>query len=393
MTTSGGEKKSHALGRLKPVFGVVVLALVAYFVPWSDRVTWTKAGVSQSVVGSIRGEWKSDEIDFAPKDSDAPLAAELVPYQIERGWVHVKRASGFEWRPGLLRVFKDLDASGLAKAFGCLCIGIGFTVLRWWRLLAAAGCRMTLFATGRLTLLGMFFNIVVPGLTGGDLIKAVLVARENPGRKTEAVISVFVDRIIGILALAALAAVVIAISGDRFEAIRWPVIASLGAGVLGIVVYVNGPLRRLIRLDRLLAKLPASGALQKIDEAVLVYSKRPLDVALAVLFSIGNHLIGTFGVLSLGRAFGDTLPSLDYFAAVPVANIASALPISPGGWGVGEAVYGSLWVMLGGTAALGIAVSVTYRLLLLSFGMLGGLFLLFPGGKVDLVEVEREASA
>jgi hypothetical protein len=48
--------------------------------------------------------------------------------------------------------------------------------------------------------------------------------------------------------------------------------------------------------------------------------------------------------------------------------------------------------MLGGSASLGIAISVTFRLLLLSFGLVGGLFLLAPGGRVDLDEVERESA-
>ena len=114
-------------------------------------------------------------------------------------------------------------------------------------------------------------------------------------------------------------------------------------------------------------------------------------LAQAVGLSLLNHLCTIAAVLTLGRAFGDRLPAIYYFAVVPVASIVSGLPIAPGGWGVGEAAYGALFLMLGGSASLGIAMSITYRLLQLTFGLFGGLFLLAPGGKLDLQEVKREA--
>jgi hypothetical protein len=43
--------------------------------------------------------------------------------------------------------------------------------------------------------------------------------------------------------------------------------------------------------------------------------------------------------------------------------------------------------MMGAEAALGVAVSVTYRLCSVALGLFGGLFLLAPGGR----EVRREA--
>ncbi|MCK6446211.1 MAG: flippase-like domain-containing protein [Planctomycetes bacterium] len=391
------KKKPRWLPFVQVVVGLGLLALVAWFVPWRDRLIVTAGGEKTSFDGTIEGEWKAEAIDFVVADPEVARAAlngPLAGAENGRGGLHVARSESVDWRPGLLRVFRELDAKGLALAFACLCCGLTFTVLRWWRLLVAAGCRATPFQSLRLTLLGMFFNIVVPGLTGGDVIKAVLVARENPGKKTAAVISVFVDRIIGILVLAGIAAVVIVASGNpKFDALRLPVIAATVAGVGGALVYVNGTLRRALGVDRLLAKLPGGALLANVDEAIVVYSRHPWEMLGALALSIGNHLSVVLGVLAIGRAFGDTVRTLDYFVAVPVANIATALPLSPGGWGFGEAVFGTLWELFGGSASLGIATSVTFRLLLLAFGLVGGLFLLVPGGKVDLAQVEREAQA
>jgi uncharacterized membrane protein YbhN (UPF0104 family) len=386
--------KPRWLPILQIVVGLGLMAVVAYFVPWRDRLIVGQGPEKVSFDGAIEGDWKADTVDFALNEPPTEWPAPLAGLANASGGVRVSRGPAVDWRPGLLRVFRELDAKGLALAFACLCCGLTFTVLRWWRLLIAAGCRARPFQSLRLTLLGMFFNIVVPGLTGGDVIKAVLVARENPGKKTEAVISVFVDRIIGILVLAGIAAVVIVASGNpAFDPIRAPVIGATIAGVGGALVYVNGSLRRWIGLDRVLAKLPGGALFAKVDSAVVVYAKHPWELLGALVCSIGNHLCVVLGVLAIGRAFGDTVRALDYFVAVPVANIATALPLSPGGWGLGEAVFGTLWEMPGGSASLGIATSVTFRLLLLSFGLIGGLFLLVPGGRVDLAQVEREAEA
>lgn len=378
-------------GALKVALGLALLALVAWFVPWRDRLTYASGGDETTFTGEIHGDWKAERIRFALSDPAVALPQALAAARAGDGELALKRGDGVDWKPGLVRVFADMEPRGLAVAFGWLCVGLACTVLRWRALLGAVGCPTSVFTTLRLTLLGMFFNIVVPGLTGGDLVKAILVAREHRGHKTEAVVSVFVDRLIGILVLAALAAVVIVISGDTFRVIRLPVLVSLLAAVVAVILYVNRPLRSALRIDRLIAKLPMAGLFQKIDEALLVYSRRPGVIAFAVLLSVANHLSVIAAVLAVGRAFGDTLPASYYFALVPIANIVSALPIAPGGWGVGEATFGALWQMMEGSASLGIAISITFRLLLLAFGLSGGLFLLAPGGKVDLESVEREA--
>jgi uncharacterized protein (TIRG00374 family) len=241
----------------------------------------------------------------------------------------------------------------------------------------------------RLTFLGFFFNIVIPGLTGGDVIKAVLVAREHPERKAGAIVSVAVDRLIGVFILATLGAAVILSLGDTFAAIRTPVLVCVGAGLVGATVYFSSTLRRLVRFDALVAKLPLGGVIKQLDEAVLIYRKHPVDLALALFFSVVNHFVVFGAILVIAQAFGEqSLSPYEMFAAVSVGNIVSALPVAPGGWGVGEAVFGYLFEMLGSSAAIGVATSVTFRLLLMAVGLLGGLFLLLPGAKAEVGDVE-----
>ena len=54
-------------------------------------------------------------------------------------------------------------------------------------------------------------NVELPGSTGGDVVKAWYAARQAPSRRTAAVMSVIVDRIVGLLALIMLGGVMASI--------------------------------------------------------------------------------------------------------------------------------------------------------------------------------------
>jgi uncharacterized protein (TIRG00374 family) len=263
-------------------------------------------------------------------------------------------------------------------------------ITRWQRLLGVAGCPTSWYDAARLTLLGMFFNLVVPGLTGGDVVKGVIAAKENPGRRADALVSVVVDRLIGLAVLVVLGATVLLVAGQGFAALRLPLFAFLGAGVAAVLLYASPLLRRTLRIDALLARMPFGDQLAALDRAALLYLRQPWELAVAAVLSLCNHVLIVLGVAALGSAFGATGVGLsDYLVVVPVANVVSALPVAPGGWGLGEYSFRFLFEMIGASGALGVAVSVTFRLCQLLYGLQGGLFLLLPGTKAAV----REAAA
>ena len=80
----------------------------------------------------------------------------------------------------------------------------------------------------------------------------------------------------------------------------------------------------------------------------------------------------------------------DYFVLVPVANLISAVPLAPGGWGVGELAFQGLFRMIHASPAMGVAVSVTFRLSQLAIGLLGGVFLLLPRSRSELRKARED---
>lgn len=365
--------------------------------PWRDQLLVpVPDGEPVPVPGEILGDWKAAAVVFRPDPEaslpDAPAAAPLVAARTSgTGELRVERAAdegGYDWRPSMPRAFRDMERAGLVQAILLFTLSLGIAITRWWRLLAVAGCPTRWVDAARLTFLGMFFNLVVPGLTGGDLVKGVIAAKENPGRRADALVSVAVDRLIGLGVLVALGAAVLLVSGEAFAELRRPVLAFLGIGVAAALLYANPHLRRWLGIERLLARLPFGDRLGALDRAALLYFRHPLELLFAGGLSLANHVVIVLGVAALGDAFGvQDVRLANYFVLVPVANVVSSIPAAPGGWGLGEYVYQVLFEMIGASGALGVAVSVTFRLCQMLFGLVGGLFLLLPSVKREVREV------
>lgn len=407
--------RPHTLRRwLQPLFGIAILGLVMWFLPWRDVVVLSAPAPSEAkveLIGAFDGDWKSDAtaFDVAP-DGRPSTWPEWLPQNLPRlelvlaGDVETNKSwsvvgisgVGVQIKPGMPRVFKSVEIGGLVWALGCFLTALLFAITRWWRLLRVAGCQVRWWAAFRLSYLGLFFNLVMPGLTGGDVVKAVLAVRENPGKRPDALVSVVVDRLMGMFALAFLASVVILVA-DSFAELRPIVPPIMVVMLVGGLVYTSRRVRKLLRFDALLDRLPMGERLKSLDAAVVAYRRRPLELVLAFGLSMGNHFLAVVGVMGLGAAFG--VPSgliglVDYLAIVPVANMLSSIPITPGGWGVGEAAYGYLFQMAGVAASLGVAVSVGFRLCQMLIGFAGGLYLLKPGASATaregLVEAEGD---
>ena len=388
-TTAPPKARKPWLAALKLAFAIAIVALVVRVVPWQDELRYKSATEKRVFHGVIEGEWKAERVRFRLADDAVGAALPGEWTEVEPGAVvEVARSATTTWQPGMPRVFHDVESSGLAIALGLATLGVLATAARWWRLLGAAGCPSSLYDATRLSFIGFFFNIVVPGLTGGDLVKAVMIARSHPERRAAAAMSVLVDRLIGVLVLASMGAFAIVLQDDTFPFPRAPIYLGLAAAALAIPAYLSTAVRRAIGFDRLVERLPGSKLIRKLDEAITVYSRAPREFLLALVFSIVNQCCVMAALVVLGHSFGDTtLRVIDYVVVGAVGNLASAVPLTPGGVGVTEMLYGQMTAALGGTFSVGFAVSIAWRLCMIGIGLAGGLFVLAPGGRMS--EAER----
>jgi len=290
------------------------------------------------------------------------------------------------------------DGYVLAASFGCFMVPTFIMAFRWWYLLRVQDIRISYVEAVRLTYLGLFFSYVVPGTVSGDLVKAYYVCKHTD-RKAAALLSIFVDRAVGLLEFALLPSVVMAgmvlagVRTERFALAKWIVPAAFAVVASSLAVVLSPRLRRLLRLKRILSRLPIQRHLTVAARAADVYRRRwgALLKALALTFCGQGAFITA--VLVAGSTLAPHVPWYQYYLYIPLFFIIAAVPISPGGLGVMEALYVAFFVSAKTTAPEALALALTARLFPLVCSTPGIVFALTGPKLPDRAELAAELEA
>lgn len=267
------------------------------------------------------------------------------------------------------------------------------TTFRWQLLLRPVGLRLGFLRVLHFNYLGLFFNNFLIGLTGGDLVKAILISR-GTDRRAAAALTVFVDRLIGLVVLAGIAGVAcFARLGNRdflvAAAIVW---GFLGSFALFCLVYFNRRLRAAQWIRRLRRALPGRGILIELDEAGRAYRGQWAILTGAVLLSIAGHAASIAGAFLLARALGATVALVDVLIYFPVVMMIASVPISIGTWGVGEAAFVGFFRKVGMPETTAVGLSLLVRLSQMIWTLPGGILLAIdPAERKAVKEAEKEA--
>jgi hypothetical protein len=250
-------------------------------------------------------------------------------------------------------------------------------------------------------MVGNFYNTFLPGSTGGDVLKAVYVARLTPHR-TRAVVSVLSDRIIGMLGLVILGGTMSAYeycdlavhgaSGDpvarRCQQVTLASCAILAVIFVGFYIIFHPNLRR--RLTPLIARLPAQKHVQHILDVMEIYHSRPGLIAWALAITIPVHTTVVVSAMLAGMAFGLPISPIYYFVAVPVIVLVGAIPISPQGAGVMEFFAVILLQKQGATVGQAVALTMSIRFVQIFWNLIGGIWVASGGYHPPTTEERSE---
>jgi hypothetical protein len=282
---------------------------------------------------------------------------------------------------GVLRMLREADIRYFLAALAIFPVTILITSLRWHELLKAVDIRLNLGRTFVLNMVGLFYNTIMPlGSTGGDLLKAYYV-RKQTHHGTRAVMSVVVDRVIGLLALIVLGGTMAALQRHipRCRQVAIASAAILAFTAAAMIVFYVPKLRRGSGLEFILERLPLQKQVRKAIETMHIYAGRPFLVLGALIVSFPVHMVVITAAQLCGIAFGLHLSGFYYWTAVPVIVLASALPISPQGAGVMEYFAVKLLEPQGVTVGQAFALTMSIRLTQIFWNLTGGIFVLRGG--------------
>lgn len=295
---------------------------------------------------------------------------------------------------------KDWMMLGLSLVF--VFAGVLLTFVRWFVLSRALDLSFRLTDAIRLGFLGYLFNLVSLGSVGGDLFKAIAAAREQPGRRAEAVATVVVDRIIGLYAIFVVASLAILFTDvSKVEIPEVKVICQATnfctvAGAVGFVALLVPGLTSG-RVSSWLTRLPWVGhTAGRLLGAVRMYKSRLPIVLLAGLMSIVVHTLSTTGIYLGAKGLPGSVPSLSgHFVIVPLAMVASALPLPLNGLGAFEGVFEFLYTRLPSDLVVlkgqGLAVALVYRLV--SVVLTGVAAVVYMASRRQVAEVLHDSQA
>lgn len=298
----------------------------------------------------------------------------------------------------------------LLAALVCLATAVTLTFVRWFWLVRALDLPFRFADALRLGYIGYMFNLVSLGSVGGDLFKAVFIAREHPERKTEAVATIILDRFIGLYGILILASVVmlnidLAQFGERAEqlaAIRWFTWTATGVVSLMFVAlllpfFLRGPIvEKFCNIPRL------GPTIRKLVDAALVYRQQRDVLWMCILLTIGIHCLMVLVFYFCSRALpNEAPPLLSQFAIVPIGMLCGAIPLPGGGLGAFEAVMEFLYAQISpvtpAPVGQGLLIALTYRVLTILVGLIGVGYYLRRRKEVDEVyhqaELEEESEA
>ena len=269
-------------------------------------------------------------------------------------------------RTGLASGIRHMNAGCMAASVLCLLASVVVAALRWRGLLRVQGICLGPWEIIRLALLCDFFNQVMPGTVGGDAVKVYHVARKS-ARKSAVLISVFVDRVIGVCGFTLLAAIALLLvwgmgSMSRKYLLRSAVsVAVIVIGVTAVTALLTSPgLRKALWLEKLYKRLPFSKYLAGSGGAANQYRRSGRALLKASTMTLLAQMLGIGSVWWIGIALGLRVPWYSFLLCVPLVTILAAVPLTPGNIGVSENLY-VLYLASAGNPSMVLALALLVR--------------------------------
>lgn len=297
----------------------------------------------------------------------------------------------------------------LALATLACLVAVMITIYRWMLLVRALKIPFTLADAFRLGFQSYALNFVSLGSVGGDLFKAVFIAREQPGRRAEAVATVVIDRLVGLYALLLVSAGAILLAWwqnapwlnepELKVIVRVTMICTIVGGILCTILalpnFTRGQVAKQVK------RLPIIGhTMLKLLGAIHLYRSQRGVMAFSLFISLFVQLLMAISVWLVGKGLpGESLTLAENIVAAPLASLAGALPITPSGLGAFEGVLNFLYNKIAAPGTIdgsqGFIVALGFRLITMIVALPGVFYIIRGRRTVAAVmhEVEEEEAA
>lgn len=249
-------------------------------------------------------------------------------------------------------------------------VGHVFGALKWRIWINTGKMKVPFVVALRCHFAGLFANLFLPSIAGGDVFRAGIAIRYNR-EKEEVIFGTILDRFLDIIALALIILIGVYFAPESLTAqdrtilswIFWVLVGMTFGAVLLLTVPLSEKIRGKVRQPIL--------SIRKITFCLL---KNPLQslagFALSVIIQAGFVVLGAL----LAGDCGIDLPLTVWFCAWPLAKLFATLPISLGGIGVREVALATILTRFGVSFSKSVSLGLVWESILIAGGCFGGIF-------------------
>lgn len=310
--------------------------------------------------------WRSPVVRLGGSALVLALLLTFVPFK--QVWSAIKSIPpSLSW--GLLGVYMVLHLLGVAK----------------WRLLInVAGANVTFAQAVRCYYGGLFGNVFLPSLVGGDLVRAGMAFAVSRSRAA-IVLGSLIDRtedVVGLGGVAAMGALLLPRSLDpQSRKVFWAFGGALAvAGVLGLGTLFAIPARKFpFKVRRIMVKLRRAGR--------SMYG-RPGRVLLCLCLGVILQVCQVAINFWLGVACGLHVAFGVWLFAWPLAKVSALLPVTQGGIGVREVALIGLLAPFGAPSVLTAAAGLVFEAITTIGGLMAGILAFLIGRRISSAQTK-----
>ena len=270
---------------------------------------------------------------------------------------------------------RTAELGWVALAVATYVAGQWLSAYKWWLLLRPVGLVVPYLRMVGFYFVGMFFNIFLPTIVGGDAVKAIVLARETRA-VARSTMSVFMERNVGLFALLSIATAAAAFAPPvpvmHLSLLSLTLLLSAGFLVANVVI-ANRHAYRFV--DYLIAMTPLArirSRASSLYDAVVPYRRAWGVITATVGLSFVFQAVVILVVFLNAKALAQDVPVSALAVFVPLISLAGMLPFSVNGLGIREALYALLFGRIGIPAEVAVSMALLYFVVTLLASLPGG---------------------
>lgn len=244
---------------------------------------------------------------------------------------------------------------------------------RWYQLNKAQQIPLSFSQTILPSYLGAVFNAILPGGVGGDVFRGFLLFKNIPDKRSAIILSILVDRLCGLVGIITAISLVVfthfnSLHSPYFKLAAFCMLSLMSMGI--VIFYV---LYKLVtskttfsnQLQQRFANKPWSNTLLSFLTAINVYSQSKWVVTKCLIASLlMQFVLASICYIIATLMHFPSLPFYSYLIAVGITQMVNLIPVTPGGFGIGEAAFANVLMLLNpGISASYATIFLAYRLL------------------------------